>query len=282
MREITLEFILFALVSLIITFGIYFFVRRYWKEKFIRISLLIAGLFWILFGYIQLKYGVLIRIWAVIDAPYNQFALQEFLSYDVLPILAILLTGASFILYSSILLKNPARTPLKWFVRIILYIIIFSGCLMSVMQFIRIYYQMIHIGNFITFLNRYRNLGYLQDYLFPLFILFTGFCLLELVRLKTNLRTENTEIHYRTNKMILLPIATLVWIGAGMVNLIVKLLKEHNVFHGWEWDGSFMEVVFGIADYFIIEQLFYILIGILLFIIWTWCIPRKKVMKSNV
>jgi hypothetical protein len=130
-KNITLELILFSVVFLVIIFGVYFFIRRYWKEKFIRVLLVITGLLWILVGYMYLKHVVVMRIWAVIGAPYNPLALEEFLSYDVLPIFAIFLTGASFVLYSSVLIKNTSRTPLKAMVKIILYVIIYSMILIK-------------------------------------------------------------------------------------------------------------------------------------------------------
>ena len=71
----------FAIVYLIIIFGVYLLLRRYGKERFYRLSLVVVGIFWIIFGYIQLKHGVPHRIWAVIDAPYNYLALDQFFSY---------------------------------------------------------------------------------------------------------------------------------------------------------------------------------------------------------
>ncbi len=242
------------------------------KEKFYQYSLIIIGLFWVLFGYIHLKYHIVHRIWAVIDAPYNYYALPEFFSYDALPILAVIFTGASFVLYSSILLKNVTKKSLKWLVYIILWLIIFAGCLRFVPIVIKLFCLIIGLGEF-------GPLGYRDTiiyrtfyiYLLPLLIICSGIVLLELVRLKRISKTENAEIHCNANRMKLLPITAFLWISAGIVNLVTKLKMVNRTVYSWQIDGSFMKTVIGIANEFVMEQVFYILVGLLLFIIWIWC-----------
>ena len=266
------EFIPFAIVFLIIAFGIYFLLRRYWKAKSLRLSLVIVGLFWVLSGYIQLKFITFFRIWGVLDGPYNPLALQEYLSYDVLPILAILLTGACFVLYSSILLMNPTRTPYKWFVKGVLYSLILIGCLMSTNMLINIYYSIVGCVSFEVFCQTQirEGLHYLMAYLTPLFMLYTGFCLLELLRCTANMEARYVRKHHGRNKMILLPITALVWISAGIVDFIstiIPILEKRTYYSG---GGPIVERVFVRAMELGGHQLFYVLIGLSLFIIWQW------------
>lgn len=270
------EFIPFAVVSLILAFGIYFLLRRYWKARSLRLSLVIVGFFWVLYGYIFLKHITFVRIWAIIDAPYNPYALQNFLSYDVLLILAILLTGASLVVYSSILLMNPTRTPLKWFVKGVLCFLILTGCLTSTNLFIYIYYSIARYGSFELFCQRYAGLGLiywlyvLLEYLAPLFVLYTGFCFLELLRRMGNLRAKYAGIHYGRSKMALLPIAALMWISAGIVNFVCTIIPvlEKRAFYGG--GGPIVERAFVRAIDLGGHQLFFVLIGLSLFIIWLW------------
>lgn len=268
------EFIPFATFFLILAVGVHFLLRRYWKARSLRLSLVIIGLFWVLFGYMQFKFSTFCRIWAVIDAPYNLLALQEFFSYDVLPILALLLTGSSFVLYSSVLTMNPGRTPLKWFVKGILYFLILIGCFMATYTFIATYYEIMICGSFQVFHQKYASLDiyYWRAHLAPLFMIYTGFCFLELLRRAENMGVGHAGIHYRKNKMALLPIAGLVWISAGIVNFVSTIipLLENRVFYSWAWRASMIDKAIGIAATFALEQLFYMLIGFLLLIIWVW------------
>lgn len=213
-----------------------------------------------------MKYHLPIRIWAVLDAPFNYFALPQFFSYDALPILAVMVTGASFIIYSFDLSNIVVKQPGKRSVLVLLWLVIIAGCI----RFLSIDILPLGIYACSTFVYGYRDIfEILIWYLPPLFTIYSGIILLKIVGIPCLPRMTNTNLSAATNRMLVVLLAALLWLSAGIVNLVTKLRMVGRVLHSWP-DESFVYVVSGVMSYYVAEPLFYILLSILLFAIWKY------------